>query len=150
MTDAAASDPRPTVLVFEHEALVAMMLEEVLANAGYRVVWVSDGRVASPALEPWSPPRAAIVDLHLANGLDGRDVLRQLRGQQPGMPCVVVTGYDPFAPRANLRGLGGPTVRVHKPFECDELLERLAGVLGPPAMPPPRRRASDRPPATAA
>ena len=52
------------------------------------------------------------------------------------------------APEADLRGLGGPIVRLGKPFDCDELLERLADLLGggpagPAAPMPPRRRGSD-------
>jgi DNA-binding response OmpR family regulator len=59
------------------------------------------------------------------------------------MPALVVTGYDPLMPEADLRGLGGPTLRLRKPFDCDELLERLADVLRGPAAATPRRRASD-------
>jgi hypothetical protein len=67
------------------------------------------------------------------------------------MPAVVTTGFDPRAPEADLRGLGGPTVRLGKPFDGDALLERLAGVLGAPATPAaPRRRASDARAAAAA
>ena len=49
------------------------------------------------------------------------------------------------APEADLRGLGGPIARVGKPFDWEELLDRLAGVLGGPAAAQtgPRRRASD-------
>ncbi len=60
------------------------------------------------------------------------------------MPVLVVTGYDPLAPEADLRGLGGPTVRLRKPFDCEDFLEHLAAVLGGPAEPAVwRRRASD-------
>jgi DNA-binding response OmpR family regulator len=145
MTDTAAPDPRPTVLVFEDEALVAMLVEDLLADAGYRAVWALDGRGAPSGLRPVeTAPRAAVVDLRLAPGVDGRDVLRRLRERHPEMPALVVTGYDPLAPEADLRGLGGPTVRLRKPFECDEFLEHLAGVLGGAAKPAEaRRRASD-------
>ncbi len=63
------------------------------------------------------------------------------------MPVLVVTGFDPRAPEADLRGLGGPIVRLGKPFDCDELLARLADLLGggPAAgvAAERRRRASD-------
>ncbi len=147
-----APDERPTVLVVEDDALIAMLVFDVLAEAGYRPLWTPDGRAA-----PAGPgggaaaARAAVVDLRLADGLDGRDVIRRLRERCPSMPAVVTTGFDPRAPEADLRGLGGPTVRLGKPFDGDALLERLAGVLGAPATPAaPRRRASDAPAATAA
>lgn len=144
--DAAAAGPRPTVLVYEDEALVALMVEDVLADAGFRAVWAPGGRgeATDPGPEPASPFDAAVVDLHLAPDLDGRDVLRRLRERRPEVPAVVVTGYDPRSPQADLRGLGGPTVRLRKPFECTALLENLAGLLARPAEgPTPRRRASD-------
>ena len=93
-------------------------------------------------------PRAAVVGLRLAAGLDGREVVGRLRERNPSMPVLVVTGFDPRAPEADLRGLGGPIVRLGKPFDCDELLGRLADLLGggpaaPAAPMPPRRRRSD-------
>ena len=141
-----APDERPTVLVVEDEPLIASLVSDVLAEAGYRPVWTPDGAAAPPGSGGGAAAvRAAVVDLRLADGLDGRDVLRRLRERCPSMPAVVTTGFDPRAPEADLRGLGGPTVRLPKPFDGDALLERLAGVLGGPATSAaaPRRRASD-------
>jgi DNA-binding response OmpR family regulator len=140
-----APDTSPTVLIVEDEALVAMLVEDTLAGAGYRGVWAPDGgRAVPPCPDHPAAARAAVVDLRLADGRDGRHVVRRLREGRPSMPVVVVTGFDPRAPEADLRGLGGPTVRLQKPFDCDELLERLAAMLGGAAVPArPRRRASD-------
>jgi len=90
-----------------------------------------------------------VADLRLAGGLDGRDLIRRLREERPGMPAVVVTGFNPLAPQADLRGLGGPTVRLGKPIESDALLEQLAGVIyGSVSSAAPRRlRMSDAQPA---
>ena len=141
------ADP-PTVLVVEDEALIAMMVEDTLAGAGYRPLLAPDGRIAPPCPGgdgTAAAPQAAVVGLRLAAGLDGRKVVGRLRERNPSMPVVVVTGFDPQAPEADLRGLGGPIVRLGKPFDCDELLERLADLLGggPAAPARPRRRTSD-------
>lgn len=143
-----AADAPPTVLVVEDEALVAMLLEDTLTGAGYRPVSAPDGRAAQPCPERAAAtatvPRAAVVDLRLVDGLDGREVVRRLRERHPAMPIVVVTGFDPRAPEADLRGLGGPTVRLRKPFDCDEVLAHLAGMLDGSATPvTARRRATD-------
>ena len=139
-----APDTPPTVLIVEDEALVAMLVEDTLAEAGYRPVRTPDGRAAQPCAGHAKAPRAAVVGLRCAAGLDGRQVVRRLREQNPSMPVLVVTGFDPRAPEADLRGLGGPIVRLGKPFDCDELLEHLADALGGPTAPnAPRRRASD-------
>ncbi len=87
-----------------------------------------------------------MVDLRLADGPDGRQVIRRLRERRPSMPVLVVTGFHPQAPEADLRGLGGPMVRLGKPFDCDEFLGHLADVLGgSTTLAVPRRRASDMP-----
>jgi DNA-binding response OmpR family regulator len=137
-------DVRLTVLVVDDEALVAMLVADTLADAGYRVVCAPDGRAAPPVPGSVALPDAAVVNLRLADGLDGRDVIRGLRKRRPDLPTVVITGYDALAPEADLRGLGGPTVRLSKPFDCDELLDHLAGLLARPSpLRAPRRRMSD-------
>lgn len=142
MTRTADPDPAPTVLVIEDEALVALLVEDLLAEAGYRTGRARDWRPAAPG----AGPAAAVVDLRLGDGLDGRDVVRRLRRERPGMPVVVLTGFGADAPEADLRGLGGPTVRLHKPQDLDELPGRLAEVLmGAIARTAPRRRKADRP-----
>ena len=149
MTD--ASNERPTVLIAEDEALVAMLVEDTLSNAGYDPVWTPDGRPAPSRSGRGTAARAAVVDLRLTDGLDGRQVVRRLREEHPSMPVVVVTGFHPEAPEADLRGLGGPTIRLCKPFDCDDLVAHLAGALdGPAILATPRRRASDLPAPVAA
>ena len=150
MTDAAAPDaaepdaPPATVLVVEDEALVAMLVADMLAEAGHRPVCTPDGRTGLPASGSGAGPSAAVVDLRLADGLDGRCVVRDLRGRRPDLPVVVVTGFHPEAPQADLRGLGGPTLRLCKPFDQDELAGGVAAVMAAPAVPAtPRRRRSD-------
>jgi len=140
-------DRRPTVVIVEDEALVAMMVADTLADAGYRTVWSPSG-----GLGAWAGrgagvvPDAAVVDLRLANGLDGRDVVRRLREQCAGMPVVVITDLDRTAPEADLRGLGGPTARLRKPFSGDHLLGRLEGLLeASGTVARPSRRAADAP-----
>ncbi len=126
---ADAADERPTVLVMEDEALVAMLVEDTLAGAGHRAAWTPDGRPGPAA----GRLAAAVVDLRLADGPDGRDAIRRLRAARPGLPVVVATGFHPEAPEADLRGLGGPTLRLRKPFDCGDLAAGVAAVLDGPA-----------------
>ena len=121
---------RPVILVVEDEALLAMELEQVLTDAGHEVVLAADGpRALACAADPNLRLRAAVLDLHFPGGMDGREVIRHLRTRSPGLPVVVVTGYDLLAPQADLRGIGGPTTRLEKPLQPDRLLRRLTDAM---------------------
>ena len=121
---------RSVILVVEDEALLALELEQVLSEAGHEAVLAADGASAlTRAADPSLRLRAAIVDLHLPGSMPGREVIRHLRTQYPGLPVVVVTGYEPLAGQADLRGLGGPTVRLQKPVQPGRLLHRLGEAL---------------------
>ena len=60
-----------------------------------------------------------------------RRLIGTLRRRLPGLPVVVVTGYGPESPAADLRGLGGPTARLHKPCSPDQLVAAVRQVLAP-------------------
>jgi CheY-like chemotaxis protein len=117
---------RSVILVIEDEVVLAMELEQVLTVAGYVVVVAPDGPTAlAHAADPALWLRAAIANLNLPGGMSGHEVIRRLRASRPRLPVVVVTGYAPLAPQADLRGIGGPTARLQKPVEPQRLLQRL-------------------------
>lgn len=121
---------RPLVLVIEDEALLALDLENLLLTSGYAVVLAADEPAAlAVAAQPGTQLAAAIVDLRLQGKTDGREVIRRLRDRIPGLPVVVVTGFHPLAPEADLRGIGGPTARLIKPAQGQRLLQRLEDVI---------------------
>lgn len=126
-------DPRPAVLIVESEAVIAMLLEDLLTEAGHRTLWAPDAARLAAAAGDGASLMAAVVDLRLHDGTDGRDILRRLRRRWPALPVVVVTGFDARAPQAQMRGLGGPTARLSMPFEWEELTALLAGLLDRPA-----------------
>jgi CheY-like chemotaxis protein len=118
--------PRRVILVVEYDAMLALDLEQILAGAGHEVVLAADGLSAlTKAADPAVRVLAAVVNLTLFDGVTGREVVHRLRSQRPGLPVVVVTGYAPLAPQADLRGLGGPTVRLEQPIQPERLLQRL-------------------------
>jgi CheY-like chemotaxis protein len=121
-----AGTGRSVILIVEDEVLLALELEQVLTTAGYAVVIAADGLAAlAYAADPGLRLRAAIINLNLPGGMPGHEVVRRLRAPHPRLPVVVVTGYAPLAPQADLRGLGGPTARLQKPVEALHLLQRL-------------------------
>ena len=120
---------RPQVLVIEDEALIAMLIEHILSDSGYDVITVFSGEEALARAVSIDRLSLVVTDIGLAFGIDGRSVLRELRVARPHLPAVVVTGFGQLRHEADLRGLGGPTARLLKPFYAEELAACVADVL---------------------
>jgi DNA-binding response OmpR family regulator len=116
------------ILLVEDEALVAMLLADNIEGAGFEVEQANDGTAALSLIESLPNLDAAVVNLKLRRGPDGKQVIRALRARWASLPIIVVTGYLPSVPEADLRGLGGPTIRLHKPVDMDELGAHLASL----------------------
>mgnify|MGYP002779314349 CR=1 FL=1 len=118
------------VLVAEDEALIAMVLADLLEAAGHRVSVAADGEEAlSAALATDAGPDVLVTDLNMP-GVRGEDLIRLVRSQRPRLPVVVVTGSPPAGGVEALRRLaggGGPLLLLHKPIDCDALLSAIDG-----------------------
>ncbi len=103
--------PEPAhILVAEDEALAAMAMEDFLQRKGYRVTLAPDGLVA---LERYrnDPADLVITDLRMPR-MDGRALVRELRGLDATLPLLVVTGFLSIEP-----GQDDLTSDVWKPLE---------------------------------
>jgi CheY-like chemotaxis protein len=84
----------PTVLVIEDELAAARLLREHLEGDGYRVVLAGSGELGLAEARR-SPPAAIVLDV-LLPGIDGWEVLRQLKSEPElrDVPVVIVTVVD--------------------------------------------------------
>lgn len=136
----------PRALVVDDEALLALEMEEILVAEGFEPV-VACTETAALAV-PAGSLAVAVVNLRLNGQLLGQGIIRSLRARHPNLPVVVVTGYDGAAPQANLRGLGWPTVRLHKPSHGEHLAAAVQDVIAQAReglRPPTDRRQVDAP-----
>lgn len=120
-----------TILVVDDDADVQSVLERVLGRAGWTVICVSDTRKAREVLIK-ERPAAVLVDLMLGQE-NGWDTLRLMR-EATSAPILVVTGLgvnEDMVEDARVMGAQGV---VGKPFDSEELVERLRRLLG---WPPP-------------
>jgi CheY-like chemotaxis protein len=119
------SDPRLTglpVVVVEDETLVALLIEEMLADLGCNVLWTAQ-RVGK-ALEQLArtAPQAAVLDLNIA-GDEVYPVAAALAERD--IPFLFATGYG--ARGLQERWAGRPIVQ--KPFQVEELAHALLAAL---------------------
>lgn len=117
-----ASTASPCVLLVEDEVMVSMMLEDILAMAGYRV------RVASGVAEALATLRdetvdVAVLDVNL-RGEDSYPVADLLR--ERGIPFTFASGYGADGVSASYRR----EPMLQKPYEAQALRDSLARLLG--------------------
>ena len=113
------------ILVVEDEALVAMLVEDALLDAGAEVI--GPAATVAEALSlldgTATPPHAAVLDLNLA-GETSTPVADVLVAR--GVPFVVATGYG-----ASVLPPGHAKVPVlAKPYDPDELTTALGRLCG--------------------
>src|SRR5215208_6210987 len=114
------------LLLIEDDAMIGRAVRQGLADAGFAVDWVTDGRAAELALAN-GVYDLALLDLSLP-GKDGMTVLRELRARRDSLPVLIVTARDAVADR--IAGLNdGADDYVLKPFDLDELVARVRALL---------------------
>jgi two-component system response regulator TctD len=114
------------VLLAEDERELATWLQRALAQSGFQVDWVDDGRMVRRSLKA-TRYDALILDLGLP-GLGGRDVLADLRAADERLPVLILTARDSLMERVGTLNEGADDF-LAKPFELPELEARLVALV---------------------
>ncbi len=121
------------ILVIEDDAAIRQGIVDALRVAGYETLEAARGDVGGE-LAIRCDCDLLLLDLVLP-GLDGMEILRQVRSARPTLPVIVLTARGEEADR--LEGFRrGADDYVVKPFSVRELLARVDAVL---------RRSPERP-----
>ena len=116
---------KPHLLIAEDELFIAMMLEDILTDEGYRVSGVTalgEGLIAAER----GNFDAAILDVNL-----GRDLVFPLaeRLRDQGVPLMFASGYGSEGIPEDFSGYEV----LLKPFDSKTLLAALSKLVTPPA-----------------
>ena len=114
------------ILVVNDEPPIRRLLRTALGAQGYRVEESEDGEAALDFLKR-NPVDLVILDLGLP-GLDGLDVVRQLRGQANAVPIIILSSRDDEAGKVAALDHGADDY-VSKPFGMEELSARIRAAL---------------------
>ena len=121
------------LLIVEDDAKLASWLRQGLKEHGFAVDVASSG-TEGLGLAQVTDYDALLLDLMLP-GLDGFELLRQLRQRGSAVPVLVVTARSALDDR--VRGLDlGADDYLAKPFDLRELLARLRAITRRPATAP--------------
>lgn len=114
------------ILLIEDDDMIGKAVRKGLAQAGFVVDWVLDGRAAELSLAN-GVYDLAILDLGLPMK-DGMSVLKTLRSMGDSMPVLIASARDTV--RDRIDGLeSGADDYVLKPFDLDELIARVRALL---------------------
>jgi PAS domain S-box-containing protein len=134
-----------TLLVIDDDDTTRETASTLLAHLGFEVVLADDGDAALRCFQR-SPQsiRAVLLDATIP-GLEGREVVMQLRAKRPGLPVLLTSGYS--EKEVMQRYAGVPVAGfVVKPFELAGLERTLQDLL-PEESNPAARDSQISPPA---
>ena len=119
---------KETVLLIDDDEIVVDVSEMILKNSGYDVVSAKSGKEAIEVYkENHSRIDMVILDMILPD-MGGGDTYDRLKKINPGIKVLLASGYDIDYQGRDImeRGCDG---FIQKPFNMNELLEKIRGIL---------------------
>jgi len=119
---------KPKVLAVDDENDILLIVKTALASEGFDMATASSGEDAITTAKEFKPD-AIILDLMMP-GMDGLTTLSELRKLKATAttPVIMLTGVSERKTIVNALNRGVAHYIV-KPFECDELINKVRTVL---------------------
>jgi two-component system OmpR family response regulator len=114
------------VLVVDDEVNIAELISMALRYEGWAITTAHTGMKAVREAKD-DRPDAIVLDVMLPD-IDGFEVLRRIRANQPDVPVLFLTARDAVEDRVAGLTAGGDDY-VTKPFSIEELVARLRGLM---------------------
>ncbi|MFP5285542.1 MAG: response regulator transcription factor, partial [Thermoanaerobaculia bacterium] len=124
---------RRRILLADDSVTIQKVIELTFLDEDYEVRAVSNGDEAISAL-PEASPDFVIADVHMP-GANGYEVCRRAKQLRPDVPVLLLVGtFEPFD-EGQARNAGADSF-LKKPFDSQELLQRVEELLAAKAAPP--------------
>ncbi|MBI3800367.1 MAG: response regulator [Deltaproteobacteria bacterium] len=114
------------ILVADDDLLTREIVAKLLREEGYDVALAADGQEAIILTSTYYPD-LVLTDLSMPR-LTGIGVLIYVRQVTPTIPVIIFTSETTPAVEQEARQLGARDY-IHKPFDIDDLLQRIARAL---------------------
>ena len=113
------------VWIVDDDSAIRELLSFIVAEAGYEVDVFSSG--AEVLANSGPPPNAVLLDLMMP-GVDGVEVLKELKRQYPKLPVLMITADNDIQRAVELTKLGAYDYLV-KPVDQERLITTLGRAL---------------------
>jgi PAS domain S-box-containing protein len=120
------------VLLMDDEESIRYVAEKILNRAAHTIMAVRNGKEAiteyGKAMNEARPYDIVILDLTIAGGMGGKEVLHLLRDLNPDLKAIASSGYseDPIMADPGAYGFRG---RIAKPFTAEMLMKTVHDVF---------------------
>lgn len=133
-TSLPAPSPRAgqTILLVDDHSSARDSMEQVLHNAGYRVLQAPSGKSALNLFAENSNAVDLLIADWMMPGINGWELAETLRQQKPELKILLISGYQDSQPEPTTTSLK----LIRKPFSESALLERIHEVLDSKGDPP--------------
>ena len=110
------SNNQKKILVVDDEESIHLLYREELEDEGYQVISAMNGEEALKLFDEENPD-LVILDINMP-GMDGIEVLRQMKQQKPNVPVILSSAYPEY--KQDLASWASDDYIV-KSFSLDEL-----------------------------
>lgn len=116
---ATAMNDHNSVLIIDDDIKLCHVLSIVINKAGYTTYTANDGRAGIEMLRKESPA-VVVLDLRMS-GMDGIEVLKQIKKISSETPVIIITAYSRVQSAVEAIKLGAYDY-LSKPFDNDEIV----------------------------
>jgi CheY-like chemotaxis protein len=118
-----------SILLVDDNDDARVTVARILEMAGHTVVQASNAKEASALLKEQSPD-LVITDIFMPEG-DGFEMLNELRGREPKIPVIAMSGggIQEGLDVLSIAGRLGATKVLYKPFARRQLLDAITDAL---------------------
>ena len=118
---------RALILVVEDDEILGHSLQQRLRLEGWHVRWAKSVGEALDAIARQTPD-AVMCDIRLPDG-DGESLMRDVFARAGAIPTIFMTAFGGIDQAVRLVRMGARDY-VSKPFELDEVVEKLIAATG--------------------
>lgn len=118
----------PKVLIIDDDHDICFLLNKFLTKHGFSVLEALSSKRAQEILEDHADLDVVLCDYKL-DGTDGKGMLLKIKEKYPGLPVIIITGYNDLKTAVELMKLGAFDY-VLKPLFPEEILNTVNTAVG--------------------